>query len=77
MILPTKHIKTKDSLLGRGAQILELIHRPQTVSNLWAKAKKNQAFPTFESFVITLDFLYTLNAIDFKQGLVGRAIERC
>lgn len=78
MILPSKHIATHRSLLGLGKVILELLERPRTVSALWEKLR--DVFPekysgtqvTFTQFVLGLDFLYSLGAVQLDKGLVHR-----
>lgn len=70
MILPNKHISTKNSLLGVGATILGCVNRPLTVTALWDDVSKIPEVATFERFVLVLDLLYTIGAIDFREGLI-------
>ncbi len=72
MILPTKHIQIKRSLIGLGAEVLAMLDRPYNVSSLWYKANKNPEIRTFETFVITLDFLFTLDAITLENGFINK-----
>lgn len=72
MILPTKHIQTKRSLIGAGAEILSLIDKPYNVSTLWYKARILPEIRTFEFFVITLDFLFALGAVEFERGFINK-----
>lgn len=73
MILPTKHIQVKDSLLGRGNEILaRLRYRHHSVSSLWGEVKQKEEFPTYESFILALDFLFTIGAIEVENGLIRR-----
>jgi hypothetical protein len=71
-ILPTKHISTSHSLLGVGAKILEQLYHPRTVSSLWSTASNMPEVATFERFVLTLDLLYTIGAIEMETGLLRR-----
>jgi hypothetical protein len=70
MILPTKHISTPNSLLGVGATIIERLNRPRTVTSLWSDLSKVPEVATFERFVLVLDLLYTIGAIDIEEGLL-------
>lgn len=72
MILPDKNIKLEYSLLNCGALLLGEISEPQTISSLWDKAKKHQALANYEKFLLTLDYLYLISAIDMKNGLIVR-----
>ncbi|AFZ25963.1 hypothetical protein Cylst_3848 [Cylindrospermum stagnale PCC 7417] len=72
MILPTKHISTSHSLLGVGAKILEQLYQPRTVSSLWSAVATMPEVATFERFVLTLDLLYAIGAIDMETGLIRR-----
>lgn len=72
MILPDKNIKLEYSLLNCGALILEEMSEPQTISLLWDKVKKHEALVNYEKFLITLDYLYMINAITLRDGLIVR-----
>jgi len=72
MILPTKHISTSHSLLGVGATILEHLYQPRTVSSLWSSVSTMPEVATFERFVLTLDLLYAIGAIEMDAGLLRR-----
>jgi hypothetical protein len=72
MILPTKHVSTSYSLIGLGAKIIEHLNYPRTVSSLWNAVCSIKEIGTFERFVLTLDFLYTIGAIDLDVGLIRR-----
>lgn len=72
MILPDKNIKLEYSLLHCGAVILNEIVDPQTISFLWEKVKNNEALINYEKFLLTLDYLYVINAIYLKDGLIKR-----
>lgn len=78
MILPTKHLSIEKSLLWIGAEIIDLLDQPKTVSRLWNDFKthrnNNQSMPkiSYEWFILTLDFLYTTNAIELIAGRISR-----
>lgn len=72
MILPDKNIKLEYSLLNCGAIVLNEISEPQTVSLLWDKVRDFDVLINYERFLLTLDYLYTINAITLKNGLISR-----
>ena len=79
MILPTKHIRPDRSLLGVGAQVLALLESPTTMSRLWDEFRTRPAGTgasapiSYRWFVLALDFLYTIGALNLKQGLLVKA----
>ncbi len=70
MILPNKNIYLRNSLLGLGAVILEQIHKGDTVSSLWERVRTVTEINTFEKYVLTLDLLYLLKAVDMHDGIL-------
>lgn len=77
LILPTKRLPIDRSLMVVGAEILELIQEPITVSRLWyelvkKREKSEQTLVTFDWFVLALDFLYALKCIRFEQGVLSK-----
>ncbi|PSB16508.1 hypothetical protein C7B65_21570 [Phormidesmis priestleyi ULC007] len=72
MILPTKHISTRNSLLGVGATIIEHLNYPRTVTSLWGDLSKVSEVATFERFVLVLDLLYMIGAIELEEGLLRK-----
>ena len=72
MILPTKHISTKQSLFGVGAELLVSLIRPRTVSSLWDEVRDRPTVATFERFTLALDLLYACGAVTMSEGLLRR-----
>ncbi len=72
MILPTKHVPTRKTLLGVGATVLAALERPRTVTALWDAVREQPGVATFSRFVLALDLLYTVGALDFEGGLLQR-----
>lgn len=79
MILPSKHLPTDRALLTVGAHILKRLAKPKTVSaiweDLWQGNKANrESLPslTYDWFVLALDLLFTLGAVELKEGLLIR-----
>jgi hypothetical protein len=72
MILPTKHIDLQHSIVGSGAVILQHLHSPQTVTGLWEHVRSLSEIGVYWRFVLSLDFLFTIGAIDLENGLIMR-----
>ena len=80
MILPTKHVRPDRALIGVGAEILDALKRPTTMSKLWDEIRGQRTLHApnapieYEWFVLSLDLLYLMGAIEFERGLVRRAL---
>lgn len=81
MLLPDKHIKMSESLLGLGAFLIELLRQPQTVDTIWfeyRKARESGAYfahHTFENVVLALDVLFAIKAINLSDdGLIEKCV---
>lgn len=72
MILPTKHIKLSNSLIGVGALLLKHIDNNQTVTALWNTTRSLPEVRTFERFTLSLDLLFMMGTVDFENGLFKR-----
>jgi len=76
MILPTKHSGFNRSLLFVGAKIIDILTEPKTVSRIWDDLKKDNNsdlnYLTYEWFILSIDLLYLLSLIEFRQGLIRR-----
>jgi hypothetical protein len=72
MILPDKHIKLDQSILGGGAALLDQLTRPLTVTGLWERSKAQSDIGNFERFILTLDFLFAIGALDLRDDLLVR-----
>lgn len=73
MILPTKHISSQHSILGAGSVVLTFLNKPQTVTALWNKAREHPGLGMYWRFILTLDFLFTIGAIEFQDGLITKS----
>jgi hypothetical protein len=73
MILPTKHTTLSESLLGLGSYILSQLDKPKTVDDLWGsfiKVNNTPKYPashTFDSFLLSIDFLFILGLINQSE----------
>ena len=72
MILPTKHVSTDQSLLGVGALLLRHLGQPRTVTSLWEQTRAAPDVGTFERFVLALDVLHAVEAVELRDGLLCR-----
>lgn len=77
MILPTKHILPDRALLGIGAEVLNLLARPMTVSKLWDELRSNRAHTSgavvdYRWFVLTLDLLFLMGVIEMDRRVLRR-----
>ena len=78
MILPTKYLSSDRALLAVGGDILAQLEEPRSVSELWARVREartllgNAAELSFDWFVLALNLLYAMSAIDFAAGIVRR-----
>ena len=72
MILPTKHITVQNSLIGLGAVLLAHIDKPTTVSSIWQDVRELPQIATFERFTLTMDLLYLMNIIEYRDGYIRR-----
>ena len=79
MILPTKHIRPERALIGVGAEVLTVLKGPSTVSNLWDAVRRERGRYAAKSpiaydwFILALDFLFIIGAIELDRGLIRRA----
>lgn len=80
MILPSKHLPQDRALLTVGGHVLMFLAHPKTVSALWEELSRHEgdlsaARPrkiTYDWFLLALDLLYALEAIELESGLVAR-----
>ena len=79
MILPTKHIRPDRALLAVGGDLLISLREPMTVSRLWDDVRSKRgdfgepAPINYDWFVLALDLLFMINAVEFNHGLLRRA----
>lgn len=81
MILPTKHIRPERALLTIGAEILAALRGPMTVSRVWDEVRRRRgeaAEPapiSYDWFVLALDLLFAMKAVEFANGLLRKGSE--
>ena len=76
-ILPTKHLDEDRALISIGAEILTGLEEPRTFSSLWEEynhqsRKPDETKVDYEWFVLSLEFLYSINAIEYRSGLLSK-----
>ena len=78
MILPTKRISMDRALITVGAEVLQLLTEPKTVSRLWEElsqariARSSVRTITYDWFILSLDLLFIMGAIELELGKVRR-----
>ncbi len=82
MILPSKHIRFSESLMGLGAILLSFINEPKSVDEIWFKyseinnsKRKFPAYHNFDNVILALNYLYLIGAIEINtNGKIQNAI---
>lgn len=79
MLLPDKHIKLSESILGLGSFVLQNLTFPKQIDLLWKDLQKgytSKDFPSYHSFenlVLAIDFLYSIGVIEVnRQGKIKK-----
>jgi hypothetical protein len=76
VIQPTKGISADRALLTVGAQVVQQLQQPATVSAAWHGVKEwrrragYQANLPYSWFILALDTLYTLGVLQYEDGLL-------
>jgi len=77
MLMPTKHIKTENALIGVGAELLSLLDCEKTASRLFhdlQEERRENELTTihFDWFLLAVDFLFAIGAVRFESGLIKK-----
>jgi len=72
MILPDKHLELSNSILTVGSILIKNMKENQTVSYLWSKTQTIPQIKTYDRFLLGLDFLFIIGAVEFKNGFLKR-----
>ena len=76
MILPAKHLLPDRSLVGIGADILQVLSEPKTVSETWTSVRDRRIQSgtpiTFDWFVLAISWLYAISGVELTEGLLHR-----
>lgn len=81
MILPKKHLKLSESLLGLGAYLLAMLDIPSTLDELYSNVQYLYtkgilpAKHNMDNIILALDFLFMVGAISLDdEGRIHRAV---
>ena len=74
-LLPNKHLPTNRTLVGLGAMLLAHLETASTVSGLWEVVMHKQEVGSFSNFILTLDYLYAIGAIDYEPRIADKGEE--
>lgn len=77
MILPTKRLSPDRALLFIGGEIATLLDEPKTVSRVWEELRRKHAYllkpVPYDWFILALDLLYALGAVELNRGKIRKA----
>lgn len=75
MILPSKHIRFSESLLGLGAFLVDILKEEnKTVDELWLRisklnnSSKLPAYHSFDNVVLSLNYLFAIGVVEIGVG---------
>lgn len=74
MLLPDKHLRLSESVLGFSALVLSQISAPEPFDSVWRRVEKVLGTPKWpavhgvEDFVLALCFLHSVGAVDVSAG---------
>lgn len=81
-LLPQKHVRTSESLLGLGALVLVALEQdPKSLDTLWTELRQFDAVKdrangsvSLDRVVLAIDFLFAIDAITLNnEGLLAHA----
>jgi len=70
MILPDKYVREESSLLGQAGLLVSLRRSGMTVSDLWSEVRETGTVISYDSFILSVDLLYLMGAVDHQDGLL-------
>jgi hypothetical protein len=79
MILPTKHLAAERSLLALGGAVLTVLgDEAKTISRTWDELRSQRgtdlAAPPYDWFILSLDLLFVVGAIEIDRGRLRRLV---
>lgn len=73
-LLPEKHVRLNESLLGLGAIVLRVLKQRSTLDEVWegmrAMKSSNKFIPekiTFDDLIVTIDCLFAIGVVDLDN----------
>ncbi len=80
VLTPTKNLHEDKSIIKIGARILSILNSPRTISTAWKSYIQIQESDIngkiriqFDTFILAIDFLYIIGAIEYEDDLMWRA----
>ena len=74
MLLPDKHLRLSESVLGLAGLVLSHLGKPTPFDALWKRVREQTGTPEWpavhgvENFVLALCFLYSVGAVDVSPS---------
>ena len=75
-LLPSKHIKLSQSILGLSSLVVHSLDRPKAIDELWKDLRQDKVFSSYtknhsiDNIFLALDFLFALNRVEIKDNLI-------
>ena len=76
MILPSRHIKNCESLIGLASIVMKLISDSISLEKLWADFQKINNSPecptnhSFDNFILSIDLLFLLEKVKLNEDKI-------
>lgn len=83
MILPTKHLPPDRAIISVSSEVFGLIRSKSTVSSVWndLQDKHNASMRygevPYDWYILALDFLFLIGAIEERQGRLIKVAKPC
>ena len=68
MILPSKHLPIKRSLIGCGAHVVSKLKRPRTIDSIWKDLRSEKKIESFAKLVATIEVLFMLGFVEMRDN---------
>jgi len=77
-LLPHKHVRFSDSIIGLSGYLRQLLAEPHTLDELWAQIDSNssgwESRPSFTNLVFAVDVLYAIGEVQLVgDGRISRS----
>jgi hypothetical protein len=78
MILPSKHLKNCESLMGLASILINEIDKTISIEELWDKfekinnTEKCPTFHSFDNFVLSIDLLFLLDKVQLFENKLAK-----
>ena len=73
MLLTEKHVHLSETVIGLSSFVIENLKEKLTLDELWKslmesfESEEYPAKPSFEKLILTIDYLYTIGAIELDK----------